>query len=125
MSRPRYMEVSSSFPCRSMKHHEPVQQGIITDTQMDVMKKAYNNSSGNYVDAVRRYVWQREEGYVPIGKVGLVCGQQVFNCKSGVIRYWRTVLHTADFFQDEVHINGTMAALVVSQVEPRYKVGSP
>ena len=49
-------------------------------------------------------LWLREEGYVPIGKVGLVCGQQFFNSKSGVIRHWGTVLHTEDFSQDEAHI---------------------
>ena len=41
-------------------------------------------------------MWHREEGYVPVGKVGLVCGKKVFHCKGGVIRDWRTVLQVAE-----------------------------
>ena len=35
--------------------------------------------------------------YVPVGKVGPICGKEVFQCKCNIIRDWRAVLQAAEF----------------------------
>ena len=43
-------------------------------------------------------MWERADGCIPVGKVGLVRGKEVFQCKGGVVRDGRTVLQAAESF---------------------------